>query len=77
MSLRRLSFTISVAVAAQSSIGAAAESTAAKSIYNIVNSTEYLITLVAALNAIQGYDRSGTGLVDVLSGERAFTLFGE
>jgi hypothetical protein len=69
---RRLSFAITVVVAAHSSIRAAAES-----IYDIANSNANLTTLVVTLNAVRGYDGGGTGLVDVLSGEGTFTLFGE
>ncbi|KAL3817836.1 hypothetical protein ACHAXA_004010 [Cyclostephanos tholiformis] len=70
MSPRRLSFAITVVVAAHSFVGAAAES-----IYDIVNSNANLTTLAAALNATRGYDGGGTKLVDVLSGEGALTLF--
>ncbi len=72
MSPRRLSFAITVVVAAHSSTRAAAES-----IYDIANRHSNLTTLVAALNAVRGYDGGGTGLVDVLSGDGTFTLFGE
>jgi len=69
MSPRTLTFTT---IVAHFSIRASADS-----IYEIANRNANLTTLVAALNAVRGYEGGGTGLVDLLSGEGAFTLFGE